>query len=390
MRKPTPCFSPILLVLLLAACGPDEDLSRALDGGVGREISAPGAPELRLAWTDVARAGRGNDTLVQMPRALCWRGGDLLVADGARERVEVFDASGRHQGGFGRPGQGPGEFRRLAGVACSADGRTVLTVDPGTMRVSVFDSAGSYVRAYEAPPTPQGLPYLGEFAIADDGTWFDSWLGARVGPYLADAEWDSVKVVRSWTANGTQAGAFGDAFHYRNTVLRRVLNQPDLAFHRDTLWVLSRGNAAIRAFRKDGSPAGEPVFLPVYHRGAEPVVELGSSIGSFRRNRAAYQPNVSGLAVVADSLFAVLRFRDWRTVDVERREGEGFKDYWATSSVEVIDRAGRVVATIPVPGRAKDVEADRLQRLAVLTEDLDTGVESVLVAQLPALRAPGQ
>jgi hypothetical protein len=375
---------------MLAACGKDGDLSSALDGGIGRSVTEPAASPRPIAWTDVLTAVEGNDTLVPLPRSLCWSGPEILVADGARQRIEAFDAGGRHLRGFGREGSGPGEFRRLDVVRCSRDGESVLAVDPAKMRVQFFGRDGYYRGAAPAPPTPQGVPYLGEFALHDDGRWFDSWLGAILGPYFTSDEWKRVKVVRSWAADGAAQGEFGKPFPFQDPVLHRVFNKVYLTLHRDTLWALSQGPAVIRSFALGGGSEGSRIFLPVYHRGEEPWIEVEGGGPGFRHNRAVYQPNVSGIAVVFDTLFATIRYRNWRMVYVERRKGEGFKDYWPESSVEVFDRKGRVAAAYSVPGRVSAIASDNAHRVPVISEDLDTGVQSILLAGLPSPRVVEQ
>ena len=372
-----------------AGCGRSEDLSNAIDGGVGRTIteSVLGAPQ-QIAWINLLTAEAGNDVRVPLPRSICWLGANVLVADGATQRVEVFDADGRYVRGFGREGSGPGEFLSLGVVRCSEAGGSVLVVDPGSMRVQFFDSAGIYRGTAATPPTPQGVPSLGEFAVHDDGRWFDSWLGASLGPYLADDEWAGVKIVREWSASGDRIREFGRPFTFRDPVLRRVFNKVNFVLHRDTLWTLVQGRAVVRSFELATGSEESRIFLPVYHRGEEPWIEVKGNGPGFRHNRAVYQPNVNGLAFVYDSLFATIRYRNWKTVKIERRKGEGFTDYWPESSVEIFDRKGKVLMEFAVPGRVSAIASDHRNGIAILSEDLETGVISPLVARIPRPESP--
>lgn len=371
---------PVLLTA--AACGRGDDLSRAIDGGVGRTVTPPALVATAADWV---QAGQGSDAVVPIPMSLCWLDSTLVVADAGRQGLEVFDSRGRHRGGFGRRGSGPGEFKQISAVRCSEDGQTILAADAGSRRISFLGPDGAFRGGTDAPSTPQGIPYLGDFVVANDGRWFDSWLGARVGPYLSDRDWKSVRLVRGWSQAGEALAGFGEPFSYDNPVVRRVFNHVDLALHRDTIWLLSQANAVIQAFDLKGDRATDPVFLPLYHRGIDPVVELGNGAlpGGYRRNRALYQPNVRGIAVVMDTLFAIIRYQDWR--EVRRGEGEdGFSDFWPRSSIEIVDRRGKVRMALAAPGRVGAIAADGGSNIAILSEDLETAVKSVMILHLPS------
>lgn len=371
--------------LFVIACGADPDLSRAIEGGGERSVSAPGVEARPISWIDVGTVESGNDTLILMPRALCWHKSELLVADGAHQRIQAFDSSGKHLYGFGRQGSGPGKFLRLSLIRCAADGGQVLAVDPGNMTVSFFDPTGIFQGRVEAPTTPHGIPYLGEFAISNDGAWFDSWLSATTGPYLAPEEWEDIQLVRMWHRSGTALKQFGELVSYENPVLRRIFNSASFTMHRDTLWTLSTASATVRGFDIATSAVSEPIFFPVYHRGVEPIVEIKGRLGPLVINRAIYQPNVGGLAIVNDTLFATMRYTNWQMVTVEGRQGGSFKDFWPTSSIDIIDRRGRVLAALQIEGRGLQIAADGQNRLAIITEDFDTGVKTVLITQLEPL-----
>jgi hypothetical protein len=381
----SPCIQAAVVpaLILIAGCrAVDADLSRAIDADAGRVVTMPTVVSHAGAWTDLSTSVPGNDTLLHIPRSMCWQGSELFVADAGSQRIVVFGDDGRMERVIGGRGSGPGEFQRLSVLRCAPDGDALFVADPGPMRIQILGSDGSYRRGIDAPPTPQASAHLGEFAFTSDGRWYDSWFNAPIGPYYTGAQWDDVRLVRSWGAAGEPLGEFGEPFEYVDPVLRRVFNRVGLATHRDTLWVLSQANATVRSY-VEGTEVPLRILLPVYHRGAEPVVELGSRrIGEWRENRANYQPNVQGLAVVSDTLFATIRYTNWRTVTVSRREGESYKDFWPDSAVDIFSRSGNVIASFSLPGRATQLSSDHRNRLSVLTEDLETGVVSVLVASL--------
>jgi hypothetical protein len=367
------------------------DLTRAIDAGVGRRITA--APEPRSwGWSELAALQPGNDSLLKEPLSLCWSGQELVVADGRKQRVRVFDDAGRYLRGIGGRGIKEGQYLQMWSVHCAAGPSRLLVADAGSRRISFYDDEWRLRASAKAPAAPGFDLYLGDFELLPDGRWFDSWLGMgrAIGPYLEDSSWEQVRLVRAWNPSGERHYGFGTPDAYEHTVARRVFNRTYLAAHRDTLWVLTQGNATVRGFDVEGRPAGSIVRLPVYYRGAEPKITVKKPPVpgvSFRPNKLIYQPNTQGLAVVQDTLFATLRFRNWR-IGVKGASGNRSIDYWSDSAVEVVDRRGRVLLSLAVPGKAVEIASDHGNRVAVLSEFSD-GTRQVLATRLPPLAAGG-
>jgi hypothetical protein len=76
--------------------------------------------------------------------------GDIWVADAQTATIRRFAADGRYLGSVGRRGEGPGEFRDLAGLQRMPDGRFAAW-DAPLARISFFDSAGSYLSLVRVP-----------------------------------------------------------------------------------------------------------------------------------------------------------------------------------------------------------------------------------------------
>ncbi|HEX6747369.1 MAG TPA: hypothetical protein VF092_08705 [Longimicrobium sp.] len=367
----------------LPAVGRNPDLTRALDGGVGRRPSHPVSPGPAL-WTDLADALPGNDTLLGKVGSLCWLGDRLVVADRREQRLLFFAADGRLLNTLNGPAGSGTRFDALSIVRCAPGGGSLLVADREEGKVWVLAADGRVRSAASAPHTPQFDLYLGDFALAPDGRWYDSWLGSghTAGPYLSPVEWSRERLVRAWDTAGRPAGAFGEPVPYASTVARRVLNRTYLALARDTVWVLTQGDATVRGFDRRGTPVGAPILLAVSYRGAEPRVRVDSpprgNPGGWRGNWFTYQPNVAGLAVVGDSLFAGIRYRDW-TMALVGPKGDRYVNYYPHSALEVFDRRGRVLRSLDVRGRAVAVASDGGERIAVLSQDRD-GTTHVLVA----------
>lgn len=67
--------------------------------------------------------------------------GNLIIADGQMGEIRIFDASGLHLQTIGGPGEGPGEFRALAGAWPTAGG-AVVAVDSRLRRITRFGPDG--------------------------------------------------------------------------------------------------------------------------------------------------------------------------------------------------------------------------------------------------------
>ena len=67
--------------------------------------------------------------------------GNLVVADAQMGEIRIFDGSGTHLQTIGGPGEGPGEFRALAGAWPTAEG-AVVAVDQRLDRITRFGPDG--------------------------------------------------------------------------------------------------------------------------------------------------------------------------------------------------------------------------------------------------------
>jgi DNA-binding beta-propeller fold protein YncE len=138
---------------------PDDDLARGngpgvvmvgLDGTIyvgtrgdeGRVYSF--SPDLKRlgVW---GRSGSGAGRLSRITGMATAPDGNLIIAcNGTDLAVQVFDAAGRFQFGFGRHEIGQGNFSFPSGVAVTGDGR-IWVADEIRQMVQVFDGAGTYL-----------------------------------------------------------------------------------------------------------------------------------------------------------------------------------------------------------------------------------------------------
>lgn len=83
--------------------------------------------------------------------------GDLYVSDGyGNARVHRFSATGELIQSWGEPGNGPGQFNLVHGVAVAADGR-VFIADRENDRVQIFSSEGEFLGEWTDIQRPTNL-----------------------------------------------------------------------------------------------------------------------------------------------------------------------------------------------------------------------------------------
>lgn len=101
------------------------------------------------------------------------RGGAVVVADGERDRLLVFDFSGRRVATLGGVGAKPGSFRGLRGVAIAPRGE-IVTAERIGARIQRLDAGGRPVAAWPLAVAPgHGALALacddsGRVAVADE------------------------------------------------------------------------------------------------------------------------------------------------------------------------------------------------------------------------------
>lgn len=81
--------------------------------------------------------------------------GRIFVAEERGLRVSMFDAEGVFLGDFGRPGEGPGDFQRLLGIAVVGD--AVVVEDRNNTRFSVWSRNGEHRSDHRIEPWPPAI-----------------------------------------------------------------------------------------------------------------------------------------------------------------------------------------------------------------------------------------
>ena len=76
---------------------------------------------------------------------------NIVVADRANSRVQIFNASGAYLSQFGTPGSGAGQLMSPDGVAIDPISHNIVVTDESTSRVQIFSSAGVYIGPVGTP-----------------------------------------------------------------------------------------------------------------------------------------------------------------------------------------------------------------------------------------------
>ena len=165
MTARAPLAHVAALTLSVAACArTDPDVLERDSAGVRLVANNAASPGWNgeTPWRITEELAIGADTLSEEYRF--GRIGDLAVApngniaviDQLAGVVRVFDAAGRHVRTVGRPGKGPGELSRSANGIYALGGDSLLVLDPGERRMTVFATDGTVGRVTALPPTPTG------------------------------------------------------------------------------------------------------------------------------------------------------------------------------------------------------------------------------------------
>lgn len=175
-------------------------ITTACTSDAGGHTSA-GTDELPTAWTvaDSAapRIGASDaEGLVAATSAVTLPHGGIAIADAGTHRIDVFDPRGRRVRTLGREGRGPGEFTHPFWIGVRGD--TLRVWDMGEARLTLFDTAGRFIRT-EPPITDVGsFPRVaGQFA---DGSLLLLATGSdaqRTGPFR-----DSLLLIRVTPGQG--------------------------------------------------------------------------------------------------------------------------------------------------------------------------------------------
>jgi hypothetical protein len=307
-----------------------------------REVARLGDREGPGALHDIANLVRVNDR------------GQFVVAGSAGTELLVFDSIGDFVRVIGRPGDGPGEFRRAASIVFGRED-SLYVFDNGQGRLTVYDPELQLARTTPVVPTPSPRIIAlddGRFVTAltvrtpervgyplhlvdPDGAIMKSFgsLTREYGPGIQQSMGRALAVGAGgviWAAHGFRYEIA--AWDTTNAVRTRIDREPD--------WFPPRVD---RTGPSVGAPEPEPV-LQAIHEADDGTLYVSVLVGD----------------------------EDWQDALREVRPGsyrlESQFDYY-DSMIEVIDRSGRPLARTRVEGLVMNILRDGRFVIGMLDED---------------------
>ncbi|HEX7121826.1 MAG TPA: hypothetical protein VF178_05590 [Gemmatimonadaceae bacterium] len=233
----------VLLLALVTQCAEQRAPSPQWTIDPAPELTIGGDPSDTAAiFTEVAGATRLPD-------------GHILVGDRGDFALRLFDQEGRLGRRFGRDGDGPGEIRYLKALLRCGD--SLVTIDVGDDRTSIFSIDGAYVRAFRfGSPQPGVPPYLTacnrNLLFVHHG-WED-WRQRKLGVYRMPVPY--------WISGADSAvrhviGSFPGSERYGTVGGAGPLplgKQPAVAIASDRIYIGTADRYEILVFDLSGSP----------------------------------------------------------------------------------------------------------------------------------------
>jgi hypothetical protein len=189
----------------------------ALAGLACREPPVSATPEWRLSETPALTIGTDGVLETEFHRvagAVRLAGGEIAVADGGTNQVRYFSPGGEYLRAFGRPGDGPGEFRYMGRLIRFGDTLAIHSFRSDRLTVFLRDSVlgtrvvrspgagqrfsltnrlpdGRWVAVTSVSPQFAALPYRDSIAVgilpaSAEGAM--QWLGWFPGPWIVSIE----------------------------------------------------------------------------------------------------------------------------------------------------------------------------------------------------------
>jgi len=170
--RPTPprasraAVAPLLLVALLAACSdqPPVPATSADDAPDRILVPLPGEQDPLRTLGDpplleLGLGGEGDPPLHRVRQVSARPGGGVLVVHEGEAAIHAYDAEGRLAARLGREGDGPGEFRRIAGVVEVAPD-TFAAFDPHALRLTRITLEGEVLATTRVQTSDSPLDQL--------------------------------------------------------------------------------------------------------------------------------------------------------------------------------------------------------------------------------------
>jgi hypothetical protein len=268
-----------LAVVLLAgaACDRNSPAPPAQESAAGNG----GATLTTLRTFDVDE----NDAVVNVtPRLRVDPRGGFLVFDSRESQIRRYSSAGKLLWFAGRRGDGPGEFRDVAGAARMPSGEIVAVDRKG--RLTFFDGDGRQVLR----TTETEVGRVADLEVVDDSTLLISGVrkGEDHGPRLH---------VWNVAARTITTAFFAPSAHQRNQVAAGAMGFVMAALRGDTIAATFGSSDTIYFFTRDGRAAGRVALNSRHFRRTPDAGPDKATLTADRRTQAEW---LSSFDIVAD------------------------------------------------------------------------------------------
>jgi hypothetical protein len=297
--------------------------------------------------------------------------GRVVVGDRTNLTVRIFDAGGQFLRELGRAGEGPGEFRDVAGVWLTSQ-ETVNVLDLRLRRITRFSIDGDDLSITETEIARPMHPdhYLGTFSDGSFLVGSGGWFTDEVDPNVFPAGLSFWRIGAEGQYLGTILGLIGRWWYTPTAGARRpdippgapaggthaLSPNPTIAIHGDSIYFLDQITPAVNVLLKDGELARS---IPVPHSNLaeadarallrQALAKRGDERGLSRLEtmpRLSRVPQIFGLLVDDRGLIWTRAYDPRRdhccTYGFNRRQAQGGE--W-----QILDRAGGTLARIHLP-----------------------------------------
>lgn len=185
----------------------------------GQPAAVPSPPfHEAFALAEVIELGEdASDSIAEVGDFFERRDGGFLIADRLLPRVRTYREDGSLEAGFGRFGDGPWEFRRIGGVAETADGRIVVAgAQNGALTYLTQDLAPDSMLVLDDFTANMLLPFGGDIVFTgrardvDLVAEMDGIFHRLVGESVAWSSWNTPAASKPyWSGLGRLHGAVG-------------------------------------------------------------------------------------------------------------------------------------------------------------------------------------
>ena len=210
-------------LFLLASCGgeaADPTVSVRDSAGIQIVTSNGDRTSRTLRWEtgespliDIgARQDDSSHQLFRVRDVTRLPGGGIAVLDGGSKEIRFFSSGGEHERTVGAVGEGPGEYRSVAGLTL-AGSDSLLVFDNALGRITVLDLEGRFVNSFRLQSTADPIHPIRLYRLAATTATGDLVLLPRA--YPADMKprpmvhWDSVPNL-VYTGAGTLRDTVGE------------------------------------------------------------------------------------------------------------------------------------------------------------------------------------